>query len=44
LTGKYGPQILEELVDKKRSQVKWTRTDLESLIAEYRGKLEGLGP
>lgn len=42
LVREYGPTILEELVDKKRKQVKYTRSDLENLIAHYKQKLTEL--
>ena len=42
LTRTYGPQVLQELVDKKRESVKYTRSDLESLIASYKARLEAL--
>lgn len=35
LTKKYGPNIIAELVEKKRETVKYTRSDLEDLIRKY---------
>jgi hypothetical protein len=43
LIRKYGPNVIQELVDKKHKTVKYSRDNLESLIVEYREKLEALG-
>ena len=43
LTTKYGPNILQELVDLKHSTVKFTRSDLEAKCQEYRERLRALG-
>lgn len=37
-----GPMILQELVDKKRESVKYSRADLIALIESYKQKLEAL--
>ena len=42
LQREYGVGIIERLVQKKRERVKYTRSDLEILIAEYQGKLDSL--
>ena len=42
LTRKYGPNIIAELVEKKRRSVKYSRGDLETLISEYQVKLAAL--
>lgn len=42
LTSTYGPSILLELVEKKRQQVKYTRSDLETLISDYKRRLSEL--
>lgn len=42
LQQKYGDGIIQELVDKKRSEVKWTRSDLEAKIESYKLRLQTL--
>ena len=43
LQRRYGPNIIAELVEKKRISVKLGRGDLESLIETYQEKLDQLG-
>ena len=43
LTTKYGPNILQELVDLKHTSVKWSRSELEEKIEGYKARLARLG-
>ena len=36
LQKKYGPSIIQELMDKKNQPVKFSRSDLEAMISKYR--------
>jgi hypothetical protein len=38
LQKKYGPGIIQELVDKKHQEVKFSRSELEGLISDYKAK------
>ena len=42
LIRKYGPNIIAELVEKKRQSVKLTRSDLQGIIEDCRAKIAGL--
>lgn len=42
LVDSYGPGIIEELARKKRQQVKYTRSDLESIRDSYRERIRQL--
>lgn len=39
LLRKYGPNILEKLLEQKRKTVKFTTTDLQTMIEKYKAKL-----
>lgn len=42
ITKQYGPGIIQELVDKKRSPVKYTRSDLQEMIQTYKTALANI--
>ena len=42
IIGKYGEPVFAELMKKKHEVAKFTRSDLEALIAEFQNKLKAL--
>lgn len=42
LNQRYGPNIIAELVEKKRESIKFTRADLQAKIDHYKSRLETL--
>lgn len=43
LVRKYGPEVLEELEARRTTTKRWSKTELQAMLTDYRAKLKKLG-